>query len=462
MTWNRNGSKEDRAALRRCCADSVLNKYPAPAKMQRCRLLFLSGLVVALLLMLIRPLHADDDLLDPGKVGAGRKAVQSEGLLDPTRPAARSGSTAGGASSRPGSNHQPPGYARGMAGSVVRTMDSLTRAAADLIDEILKIEERIRELEGKLQTLRAEKEAMMEEYRNGLFCSGCNRTKSEILVTGSTFPHPGQSIIRPTPEQIAAKERELQEPIDRLSRELQELRATLLKICSERDEAVLQIGYGLSLWRCAISYENALIWQNENESIAAYKSARDKTDDQLVKLQLEMFSEKNKVKFDLMAGEKQMWLDEQDKLERQRATERRAWQNALQQATVSVNNEKTQLEIYLARERLSQFVTAVPISSFVGTISSPYNLGIKYRMGSYRVADNDQVLPAVNRFINDFRQSPGPPAAEVAAPGAGVPAQNGVIVPKLKGVMRDLLICDPATGKCPPSAKPISVGPPRG
>src|SRR6185369_427912 len=94
--------------------------------------LFLFVLSVVLLVTQICPANASDDLLDPGKIGAGRKAVKSEGLLDPTLPIAKTvRSTA--ATNRPSGKHHPSSYARGMAGSVVSSLDSLTHAAANLI-----------------------------------------------------------------------------------------------------------------------------------------------------------------------------------------------------------------------------------------------------------------------------------------------------------------------------------------
>jgi hypothetical protein len=64
------------------------------------------------------------------------------------------------------------------------------------------------------------KTIQMADYRAGLFCSGCNQTKTQILAKNEPFPHAGQQIIKPTPEQIAAKDRELQGPIDRIEGEL--------------------------------------------------------------------------------------------------------------------------------------------------------------------------------------------------------------------------------------------------
>lgn len=168
-----------------------------------------------------------------------------------------------------------------MTSSIVSSLNSLTSAASGLIDEIQALKSKISELELKLISLQQIKEQELDEYRRGLFCSGCNKTKSYILAKGETFPHPGQSIIRPTPEQLAAKERELQAPIDQLERDLWAKRQRLLKATNEREEAFAQIGYGVSLWRTSISFENMLIWKLEDDSIATYKAEREEAQEKI-------------------------------------------------------------------------------------------------------------------------------------------------------------------------------------
>lgn len=48
----------------------------------------------------------------------------------------------------------------------------------------------------------------MDEIRSGQFCSGCMKTRSEFLANGETiFPHPGQSIVPGTPQQLEDREK---------------------------------------------------------------------------------------------------------------------------------------------------------------------------------------------------------------------------------------------------------------
>jgi hypothetical protein len=60
----------------------------------------------------------------------------------------------------------------------------------------------------KLMDLRNEYASKRAEMLAGNFCTGCGKTRSEILATGSTFPHPGQRIRGATPEELERLERE--------------------------------------------------------------------------------------------------------------------------------------------------------------------------------------------------------------------------------------------------------------
>jgi hypothetical protein len=415
-------------------------------------------LSVGLLFGQIGPANASDDLLDPGKIGAGHwwdqpsRTGASDDLLVPTRSGAR-------AVQSTSASHEPS-YAQGMAGSVVSSLDSLTRAAANLMDEILKLEKLERDLSSRLLTLQFEMNAKLEEYRQGLFCSGaCGLTKSEILAKRETFPHEGQTIIRATPEQIAAKERQLQAPIDQTGRELRDTNAKRLKATNEREEALLQIGYGLNFWRTCISFEDSLIWLGENESAAVYKAARAKTEDQIAKLRVEMLLVKDEAKLAVLSRENEMWITTQDKLDRQRASDRRDSQNALQRAATTVSNQLTLLHGYLTRGKLGLVLNTVPVSSFASSWFGVDDLGGKYRMGSYTLAGHDERLPNVSSFIIDFRNSPRD-ARPSATGGTGSElAPNEEIIPKLKGILRDLLKCDPTAGeKCPPPPQNPGTG----
>ena len=141
-----------------------------------------------------------------------------------------------------------------MSSSVTASLDSLTREVARMLDSIEQLQRKASSLSGEIAKLRDRRQSMLEEYRNGLFCSGCSQTKSQILAKGEKFPHPGQKIIQPTPEQIEAKDRELQSPIDDAVRRLGAVEKDLKKNQDQSVTGLEQVRLGVLFWRTASSY----------------------------------------------------------------------------------------------------------------------------------------------------------------------------------------------------------------
>lgn len=141
-----------------------------------------------------------------------------------------------------------------MSASITRSLDSLTSQTDKALEEAEKLQAKSAELSSEIAKLKARKESLLEEYRQGMFCSGCGQTRSQILAKGERFPHPGQSIVRPTPAQIAAKERELQSPITSAERRLDDTRKSLDEQTRRGEAGLEQIRHGVRLWRTAASY----------------------------------------------------------------------------------------------------------------------------------------------------------------------------------------------------------------
>lgn len=494
-----------------------------------------------LLLVTAAWVQANDNLLDPAQIGAARKSMSTEKLLDPGAVGARSRAPSDASVVRSANNRPSSAYARDMAESVVQSLASLTRAAADKVDEIASLDSKAAEMSDQTQKLQDEMEHKMGEFRSGLFCSGCKKTKSEILASGSTFPHPGQKIIRPTPEEIVAKERELQAPIDLLNGQLHTNRANRQKLVTERDEALTQIGFGLNLWRTSVSFEIALITMDEQDSLAAHNLTRRAAEEQVEKLNADILNIKRQstIKLARLRDEGKLWADKlaaaeanlealgsertqaqarllaalpsgrtqwAEKLkqldirsaayntERTRATgqieklrdeiakaedneavlaltrEQVGWEKVLEQLNVKrindrranqsaqaraadiVRNEQFMLNGYLSRGRLSTVLTAAAISDSIGPGAGFNDLGGLYRMGSYGPSGHGEVLPSVNSFVTAFLSNP---QAKPEMP----PKPEMPLVPPLKGMLRDLLKCDPEEGKkCETSRKNVGTG----
>lgn len=421
------------------------------------RRLALHGLFAGLLMVPLSRARANDDLLDPDKMGAARKSLASEGLLDPARLGGKVGVAAptGGYSVRRAAGRSPPSSARYMAERVVRTMDGLTAATQTLDERCAKLDAAIVELDALLRRLKPEMEQKMEEYRNGLFCSGCGKTRSEILAVGQTFPHSGQTILKPTPEQIAAKEQELQAPITRAEKEVLGHRMERVSVTSNREEAIQQISAGLKLWRTAITCENSLLNQDERDNERAYKAQRQRADDQIRKLRFEATSLKDPEKQGRLRGEIEMWIASQERLDQQRTVDRKGILDALFRAKAMVPEESNLLNGYISRGRLSRLVRDAATPSFVMRAMSFNDLGGLYRMGDHARVRHDETLSVVSEFVDEFRRSDAFESTDPAdAPRVGTPPPDKSVLPAMKGKLRDLLRCDPDAGdKCAPAKR---------
>ena len=369
-----------------------------------------------------------------GLVGAASSAVRADDLLlDPsqvfrkTQPSVQSPPSAQSASGR------GAGYGRSMADSVVDSMDTLTRGAADRADEVERLAKRIAELGPQLAALRQKMESVLDEYRRGQFCSGCGKTRSEILAAGQTFPHPGQTVIRATPEQIAAKEREMQAPIDRGDKELKDDQARRGKALAEREEALAQIDAGLSLWTTSISFEGLALDAQQSQIEANYKAEKEKLEQQLSAARMTKPAPGDGA----VARTTQRLNEQLTQLANQRSSKLREVNGARTNAANRSSRDEDMLNGYLSRGALKALnISQVSSSGQVAQNAGFNALGGMYRMGAFDTAHRDETLPRVESFIADFRQLPSSPTRIQPTPA---PATNS-----LRDKLKELLKCDPA------------------
>lgn len=358
--------------------------------------------------------RAADELLDPLQLGrAPRTAATAAGREAPTR-------------LRRNAELQVQG--RGMAVTTVNTLETLTRVGADLVTQEQRLQRQLKELGERLNKLTTYMAEQLEEYRNGLFCSGCNRTKSDIERGGDRFPHPGQSIIQPTPEQIAAKERELKRPVDSTARELDAADTRRKRKLAEREQVLLQIDAGLSLWRTSLSSEQMALLMDAQQDEARYRAERAKAEDQVNKLTmaasratLQAAASTGKPGAEAAAAlakelkaELAFWQQALRELEQRRANEQHLAQREMAKATGEAQNESEQLNSYLQRDGLRQVLSAVATPALVAPTAGFNDLGGMYRLGNHDPARHDEVLPSVKAFVTRFQ---GLPALACAAPG---------------------------------------------
>ncbi|MBU3713483.1 MAG: hypothetical protein FGM46_00880 [Ferruginibacter sp.] len=79
--------------------------------------------------------------------------------------------------------------------------------------------DKLARLKKELKDLMTEKDLVLDDYRKGYFCSGCDKPRSQF-GPGETFPHAGQKIVPAPPEKIAAKEKEFDDKISRKQQEV--------------------------------------------------------------------------------------------------------------------------------------------------------------------------------------------------------------------------------------------------
>lgn len=326
---------------------------------------------------------------------------------------------------------KPIDEAAGMAERITRTLDSLTSTAATASRTKDTVQAELAKLADEIAAFVARKERLLEEYRNGLFCSGCNKTKSEILAKGETFPHPGQSIIRPTPAQIAAKERELQEPIDRAQSAEARGKKTFKDASDRQDLAFAQIRAGVALWRTSISYWRGSVHrgmrEHDGELKAAIREFHNALDAEMQQLARRKASD---VEARAEAAVWQRLLDKQRlEIDEFKSQSHKALVDVFERAGA----QKTAISGYLQKAPLPRTLLAVVVvDAPVGSGRSPGELGVDYRLGELPALQNPGAalppLAPVARIVADFKsanlpEAPQAPALATGAPPAATPAQ---------------------------------------
>ncbi len=283
-----------------------------------------------------------------------------------------------------------------MAATVVASLRGLTQAAGRLGDEVTTLQRLLREAQAKLDALKADREAKLQEYREGLFCSGCGQTRSEILAKHEEFPHSGQTIVKATEDQIRAKDRQMQAPILALERQSTANREKLAKVTAQRAEAMEQIDAGLSLWSTATTFEDSIVRQESRASEDHFqRSLAQPRADKLL-------------------------------LNAQQAANRRHIQARLERADAAARNECDELNGLFAEPAFRQLTTLLATVVMVSPKADFNDLGGMYRMGDFTVASHGDTLPRVESFIADFRSVPRDERRDaIAGPGGTAPRPEG-------------------------------------
>lgn len=306
-----------------------------------------------------------------------------------------------------------PSYARGMASDVTSALVSLVQAYGSIANQIGDQQKRQRDLADKLAAAVRDKAAKLAEYRDGQFCSGCNQTRSEILAKGEQFPHPGQRIIKPTEEQIARKERELQGVIDRLAEELKKARAKLAELDPQLTEIKNQLFAGMGLWRTANVFERRLIRQEDAYDVEDYVARRANITRSLTQSQKEATAAQGApaLRNAVVDLESAMAQLRQAESERLTDLERVA---AAMESNVTTAREQIMRVDNEAKAQASR-ITAFGLDGYLRILTVPMapnidprplvpeTAGYNFRMGRYSREGWGEILPRVAEFIGRAR-----------------------------------------------------------
>lgn len=132
-------------------------------------------------------------------------------------------------------------------------------------------ERQLAEFQAELTRERAQRDIKLADYRAGLFCSGCGKTKTEILAKREEFPHRGQSIVRLGEKELREKERDLQASIDELMLREESLRARIndvqKKFQTEVDTARIEITKRALAYETRTTRNTLLLKQAEGDIV---------------------------------------------------------------------------------------------------------------------------------------------------------------------------------------------------
>lgn len=371
------------------------------------------------------------------------RTAWAQGLIDPASlRSSRVGSPADNPAPARPDGMLDPSYARDMAGSVVSAILSLINSYASVAGEIGKLEEREKKLSADFMQAVRDRDSKLEEYRQGLFCSGCGKTRSEILAKGEQFPHPGQTIIRPTPEQIAAKEKELQGVIDRLAEELKKAKARKAELEPDIGAIREQLFAGTLLWSSATAFERRLIRQGENVQITAYTRERARIDEQLALCHKDARSAQGEGAIRRTLGDFTLWVDTLQRTEKRRADERARADRAFADNVTLAKRQINQVDVAskAAAAKITAFGLAGHLQIFSSLMSPNQDpvagyggaSGYNFRMGKYDKAGFGEILPRVAEFLARARaMQPGILGSD--APSAATElARAGVVTADLQ------------------------------
>jgi DNA repair exonuclease SbcCD ATPase subunit len=320
-------------------------------------------------------------------------------------------------------------HASRMAERVSGSLGSLGPQVRQAMQQEQKLSKSVQQLRSKLAELTERRDRLLEEFRNGKFCSGCNRTRSEILARGERFPHPGQTEVRPTKAQIEAKERELQAPIDRSQQQLNSDERDLSRHKADADNGVRQLRAGVLLWRTSVTYWSRAVQRG-------LQRRREELQQAVADLQTALEAEQRRISR-LPAAEQTAAQSEArvwQRLLEEHQREIESFQQNSSQSVLQVSEQRrSQLDAmlrHLTGDPLSQEFNAANVNDApIMSIENPLAMGVNFLMGRLpKPGDSFQNLGDVTAFVAEYR-SFGALHIDAAGPGLATAGPPPVAAP---------------------------------
>ncbi|MBI3130757.1 MAG: hypothetical protein HYZ13_05325 [Acidobacteria bacterium] len=300
--------------------------------------------------------------------------------------------------------------ASGMAGSAVSALDGLSQAGAGAIDALERDEARLAKLSGELSDLQSTKERKLADFREGLFCSGCDRTRTEILARNETFPHPGQHSVRLSEAELQKREAALQAPIDRLASEIAALREKIRHTQDMLAEVLEQLEAGHRFWCTAITHRRNLVLQELEGRLQTVKEEEKRADlqlsaaraAQLRALGPEHAAEKRKA--DAALKEAQALLKT---LADRRRSHRDSARQRLARDRRTRDEQESRIAGFLGRGKLHTRTSLDPRYVIQNATAGHPQLGGSFHLGRLNCKEPSlpEFLPEVDRLIERFHQT---------------------------------------------------------
>jgi hypothetical protein len=183
-------------------------------------------------------------------------------------------------------NLPDPSLARQMATKVIASLDSLTAAIEKNQLEIGELDRAIRKLDLDISRITLEKEMALREIKEGMVCTGCNLTASELIRAGVTDikkhlqENSKDGTLQPlsaeeTTQRIKVKGAEKDHEIAAVASQRDEAKARRDSKLSENRAIWPQIQEGLRLWQTATTFQQNLLavrektaWDQDQADIA--------------------------------------------------------------------------------------------------------------------------------------------------------------------------------------------------